>query len=322
MTRMHRILLGVAGIVVALTTAAAAQDYPSRPVRVIVPFPAGGVNDTVGRLIATALSERLGKQFVVDNRTGAASIVGSEIAAHAPKDGYTLLIVSIVNAVNPWLYKLPYDPVTAFTPVAFLATAPTVLVVNPEFPAKSVKELLALAKGKPGEIPYATAGVGSFMHLGGELFRLTAGIDLLHVPFKGGGPAMVDLIAGHTKVGFATTITTSPHLRSGKLRGLGVGALKRSAILPDLPTIDEAGVPGYDVSNWIGMMAPAGTPAAIVEKLNKEIAAILELPEMQQQLAARGAEAARMSPQEFGAFMERELAKWQRVVKEGKLKPE
>ena len=205
----------------------------------IVPFPAGGVNDTVGRLVAAQLSERLGKQFMVDNRTGAASVVGAEIAANAPKDGYTLLVVSIVNAVNPWLYKLPYDPVTAFTPIAFLATAPIVLVTNPELPVESVKELLALAKAKPGEVPYATAGVGSFMHLGSELFKLMAGIDMLHVPFKGGGPAMVDVVAGHTKVAFATTITTSPFIRSGKLQGLGVGALKRSTLLPELPTIDE-----------------------------------------------------------------------------------
>ena len=216
-------LLKAAGFLLALTTTAAAQDYPNRPVRVIVPFPAGGVNDTVGRLVAAQLSERLGKQFIVDNRTGAASVVGSEIAANAPKDGYTLLVVSIVNAVNPWLYKLPYDPVKAFTPVAFLATAPVVLVTNPELPVKSVKELLALAKSKPGEVPYATAGVGSFMHLGSELFKLMAGVDMLHVPFKGGGPAMVDVVAGHTKVAFATTITTSPFIRSGKLKGAGRG---------------------------------------------------------------------------------------------------
>ena len=322
MARMHSVLLTTAGLILAATTAAAAQDYPNRPVRVIVPFPAGGVNDTVGRLVATHLSERLGKQFVVDNRTGAASVVGSEIAANAPKDGYTLLIVSIVNAVNPWLYKLPYDPVKAFTPIAFLATAPNVLVINPELPVKSVEELVALAKAKPGEVPYATAGVGSFMHLGAELFKLTAGVDMLHVPFKGGGPAMVDLVAGHTKVGFATTITTAQFLRSGKLKGLGVGSLKRSALLPELPTIDEAGVRGYDVSNWIGIVAPAGTPADVVEKLHREITAILGSPELQKQFEARGAEALAMSAAEFGSFMAKEMVKWERVVKEGRIKPE
>ena len=319
---LHSLFLKTAGVLLALAASAAAQDYPNRAVRVIVPFPAGGVNDTVGRLVAAQLSDRLGKQFVVDNRTGAASVVGSEIAANAPKDGYTLLVVSIVNAVNPWLYKLPYDPVAAFTPVAFLATAPVVLVINPELPVKSVKELVVLAKTKPGEVPYATAGVGSFMHLGSELFKLMAGIDMLHVPFKGGGPAMVDVVAGHTKVAFATTITTSPFIRSGKLKGLGVGALKRSTLLPELPTIDEFGVPGYDVSNWIGIVAPAGTPADIVDKLHREITAVLDSPEGRKQLSARGAEAWPMSSTEFGAFMVKEMAKWERVVKEGKIKPE
>jgi len=322
MPRMHSLLLAIATSAIALAAPAAAQDYPDRPVRVIVPFPPGGVNDIVGRMIATQLSERLGKQFVVENRTGAASIVGSEIAANAPKDGYTLLVVSIVNAVNPWLYKLPYDPKTAFVPIAFLAQAPTVLVVNPTLPVNSIKELLALAKGKPGEVLYASAGVGSFMHLGGELFKLTAGIDLMHVPFRGGGPAMIDLVAGNTKVGFATTITTSPFIKSGKLKGLGVGALKRSAVLPELPTVAEAGVPDYEVANWIGMVAPAGTPKDIIDKLNKEIAAIQASPEGQKLLAARGAEAVNMSPAEFGAFMTREMAKWERVVREGKIKRE
>ena len=315
-------LLKAALVVLALTAPAAAQDYPSRPVRVIVPFPPGGVNDTVGRMIATQLSERLGKQFVVDNRSGAAGVVGSEIAANAPKDGYTLLVVSLVNAVNPWLYKLPYDPVNAFTPIAFLATAPNVVVVHPDLPVQSIKELVALAKAKPGDVPYASAGVGSFMHLGAELFKLTAGIELLHVPFKGGGPATLDRVAGHTKVGFATTITMAPPVRSGKLRALGVGALKRSAILPEVPTVDEAGVPGYESANWIGLVAPAGTPAPIIEKLHKEIEAALESPEVRQRLAAQGAETVRMTPAEFGAFMDREMAKWQQVVKAGNIKPD
>lgn len=322
MARAHSLLLKAFGLLLALTTAAAAQDYPNRPVRVIVPFPPGGVNDTVGRLIATQLSERTGKQFVVENKAGAASIVGSEIAASAPKDGYTLLVVSLVNAVNPWLYKLPYDPIGAFTPVAFLSTAPTVMVVNPTLPAQSVQEVIALAKAKPGDVPYATAGVGSFMHLGGALFTLMAGVDLLHVPFKGGGPAIVDLIAGHTKVGFATTITTTPPVKAGRLKALGVGSLKRSAVMPDVPTLHEAGVPDYECSNWIGLVAPAGTPADIVAKLNKEILAIVDLPDVQKRFADQGAEAVRMSPAEFGAFIVKETAKWERVVKEGKIKPE
>ena len=319
---MHSLWLKTAGLLFALTTAVAAQDYPNRPVRVIIPCPPGGVNDTVGRLFATHLSERLGKQFIVDNRSGAASVVGSEIAANAPKDGYTLLVVSIVNAVNPWLYKLPYDPVNSFAPIAFLATAPTVVVVNPELPVKSIQELVALAKQKPGDVPYASAGVGSFMHLGGELFRLTAGVDFLHVAFKGGGPAMIDVVAGHTKVAFATTITVGPFIRSGRVRALGVGALTRSTVLPDIPTVAEAGVPGYEVANWMGIVAPAGTPADIVQKLHREISAIQASPEAQKQFAARGAEFLPMSSGEFGGFLQKEIAKWERVVKEGKIKAE
>jgi len=320
MASMLSLLLKTAGFLLALTTAVAAQDYPTKPVRVIVPFPPGGVNDTVGRMIAAQLSERLGKQFVVDNRSGAAGVVGTELAANAPKDGYTLLIVSLVNAVNPWLYKLPYDPVKSFTPIAFLAAAPNVLVVNPDLPVKSVKELVALAKEKPGQLQYASAGVGSFMHLGGELFKLTAGVDILHVPFKGGGPAIIDVVGGHTKVAFATTITTAPHIRSGKLRALGVGGTSRSAVLPDVPTVAEAGVPGYEVANWIGIVAPAGTPAAIVAKVHGEILAIQDSPEVQKQLSSQGGEVMRMSSREFGDFMVKEMGKWERVVKAGGIK--
>ena len=319
---LHSLFLKTAGLLLALTTSAAAQDYPNRPVRVIVPFPAGGVNDTVGRLVAAQLSERLGKQFVVDNRTGAASVVGSEIAANAPKDGYTLLVVSIVNAVNPWLYKLPYDPVKAFTPVAFLATAPIVLVVNPELPVKSVKELVALAKAKPGEVPYATAGVGSFMHLGSELFKLMAGVDMLHVPFKGGGPAMVDVVAGHTKVAFATTITTSPFIRSGKLKGWASARSSAARCCrncrPSTSPVCPATTSPTGSALW---RRPARLPTSSTSCTGRSRRSC-DSPEGRKQLSARGAEAWPMSATEFGAFMEKEMVKWERVVKEGKIKPE
>src|SRR5437867_5362967 len=260
------------GLLLALTAVAAAQDYPTKPVRLIIPFPPGGSNDVVGRLIATHLGERLGKQVVVDNRgAGAGGVVGSEVAAHAPRDGYTLLIISLAHAVNPWLYKLPYDPIKAFTPVAILASGSNVLVVNPELPVHSVKDLLAAAKERPGKLQYASAGVGSFQHLGGELFKLMAGVDLLHVPFKGGGPAMIDVIGGHTKVMFSSLVQTTPHIRSGKLRALGTGGLTRNPVLPDVPTIAEAGVPGYEAVNWWGVVAPAGTAAAIVDQLPQDI---------------------------------------------------
>jgi tripartite-type tricarboxylate transporter receptor subunit TctC len=326
MPKLRSALLMAAGLSLAPTTAVAAQDpakdYPGKPVRVIVPFPPGAINDTVGRMIATQLSARLGKQFVVDNRSGAGGVIGSEIAANAPKDGYTLLIVSLVNAVNPWLYKLPYDPIKSFEPIAVIGSAPNVLVVNPELPVKSVGELVALAKQKPGQLQYASGGVGSFQHLGGELFKLMAGVDILHVAFKGGGPALIDVLGGHSKIIFATTITALPHIRSGKLRALGLGARERSPVLADVPTIAEAGVPGYEAANWIGIVAPAGTPAAIVAKLQQEISAIQDQPEIKKQFVAEGMDILRMSSAEFGAFFASEMGKWERVVKEGGIKPE
>jgi tripartite-type tricarboxylate transporter receptor subunit TctC len=316
-------LLKVAGLLLALTTALAAQEYPNKPVRLIIPFPPGGSNDVVGRLIATHLSERLGKQVVVDNRgAGAGGVVGSEVAANAPHDGYTLLIISLAHAVNPWLYKLPYDPIKAFTPVAILASGPNVLVVNPGLPVNSVKELLAAAKEKPGQLQYASAGVGSFQHLGGELFKLMAGVNILHVPFKGGGPAMIDVIGGHTKVMFSSLVQTTPHIRSGKLRALGTGGSSRNPVLPEVPTIAEAGVPGYESVNWWGIVAPAGTPAAIVEKLHTEITAVQNSDEVKKHFASEGAQAVQMSSAEFGIFIEKEMKKWERVVKEGGIKAE
>jgi tripartite-type tricarboxylate transporter receptor subunit TctC len=313
---------GAALFLATLASPLAAQEYPTKPVRLIVPFPPGAINDTVGRMIATQLSERLGKQVIVENRSGAGGVIGTEIAANAPKDGYTLLVVSLVNTVIPWLYKLTYDPINSFTPIAIFASAPNVLLVHPDVPAKSVSEFVALAKAKPGELQYASGGVGSFQHLGGELFKLSAGVDMLHVPFKGGGPAMIDVLGGHSKVVFATTITALPHVRSGRLRALGVGSRQRSPVMADIPTIAEAGVPGYEAVNWIGMVAPAGTPPAIVARLHDEIAAALDSPEVQKHFAAEGLDIMRMSAPEFGTFMAAEMAKWERVVKEGGIKAE
>src|SRR2546429_806580 len=311
MSRSQTPLLAAAGMLLALTTAAAAQEYPSKPVRLIIPFPPGGSNDVVGRLIATHLGERLGKQVVVDNRgAGAGGVVGSEVAAHAPRDGYTLLIISLAHAVNPWLYKLPYDPIKSFTPVAILASGPNVVVVNPELPVHSVKELLAAAKEKPGQLQYASAGVGSFQHLGGELFKLMAGVNLLHVPFKGGGPAMIDVVGGHTKVMFSSLVQTTPHIRSGKLRALGTGGPQRSPVLPDVPTIAEAGVSNYEAVNWWGMVAPVGTPQAIIDKLNTELLAVQNSDEVKKQFASEGAQAVPMSSAEFAAFIDKEMKKW------------
>jgi tripartite-type tricarboxylate transporter receptor subunit TctC len=315
-------LLHVAGALLALTTAAAADDYPTKPIRLIIPFPPGGSNDVVGRMVATKLSEVIGKQIVVDNRGGAGGVIGTEMAANAHPDGYTLLVISSAHAVNPWLYKLTYDPIKSFTPISILASGTNVLAVNPKAGINSVKELIALAKAKPGQVQYASAGVGSFQHLGGELFKLDAGVDILHVPFKGGGPAMIDVMGGHTQMVFSSLVQTTPHLKSGKLKALGTGGKTRSPILPDVPTIAEAGVPGYEATNWWGIMAPAGTPQAIIDKLHKDIEAVQNSADVQQQFARQGASILKMSTPEFGTFIQSEMNKWQRVVKEGKLKKE
>jgi len=273
-------------------------------------------------VVATHLGEKLGKQIVVDNRSGAGGTVGTEIVSKAPADGYTLGVVSIAHAVNPWLYKLPYDPIKGFTPIGIMAKGPNVLSVHPSLPVNSVKELIALAKQKPGDLQYASAGIGSFQHLGAELFKLQAGVNMLHVPFKGGGPAMTDVMGGHTKVIFSSLVQTTPQIKSGKLRALGVGGTQRSTVLPDVPTIAEAGVAGYAAENWWGIIAPAGTPAAIVEKLHKDLTAAQENPEAQKYFTAEGAVVVKMSTAEFGAFMVSEMTKWESVVREGKIKAE
>lgn len=296
---------------------AAAQSYPARPVRLIVPFPPGGSNDIVGRMIATQLSERLGKQVVVDNRGGAGGIIGTEIVAKSPPDGYTLLMISVAYTFNPSLYKqLPYDPVKAFVPVAMLATGPVALSVFPGLPVNSVKDLVALAKEKPGKLFAATAGPGTFQHLASELFRMQAGVNIVQVPFKGGGPAVIDVVAGNTQISIGSLIQTMPHIRSGRLKVLATGGSKRSAALPDVPTIAEAGVPGYEANNWWGIVAPAGTPPPIVDKLHKELSVILTSAETQKRFEAEGAETVQMDPAEFGRLVAAETVKWARVVKE------
>ncbi len=306
-----------AALVLALAAGAMADDYPSKPIRLIVPFPPGGSNDVVGRLIAKVLSEKIGQQVFVDNHGGAGGMIGTEILSKAMPDGYTLGIVSIAHAVNPALHPLAYDPIRSFEPVSILATGPNVLVVNPELPVKSVKELVVLAKQKPGELNYASAGIGSFQHLGGELFKLQAGVNIVHVPYKGGGPAMQDVIAGHIKIMFSSLIQTTPFIKSGQLRPLGTGGEKRSPVLPDVPTISEAGVPGYAANNWWGILAPAGTPKPIIEKLYQKIQLALQSPDMQEAFSREGASTVTMTPAEFQEFIKREIGKWGRVVKEG-----
>jgi tripartite-type tricarboxylate transporter receptor subunit TctC len=306
-------------LLLVLSSVAVADDYPNRPIRLIVPFPPGGSNDVVGRIVANQLSAQLGQQVFVDNRGTAGGIIGTEFAAAAAPDGYTLLIVSVPYVVNPALHKLSYDPIKSFTPIVLLATGPNVLVVNPELPVKSVNELIALAKQKPGELNYASAGISTFTHLSGELFKLMAGVNIVHVPYRGGGPAIQDVLAGHVKIMFSSLIQTAPFIKSGKLRALGTSGTKRNPILPDVPTIAEAGVPGYAANNWWGILAPAGTPSAIVEKLHENAQAALKTPELQNEFAREGASTVKMSSAEFGEYIKSEIAKWGHVVKEGNI---
>ncbi len=306
----------------SLSGIASAQDYPTRPVRLVIPFPPGGSNDVVGRMVAIKLGEKMGKQMVVDNRGGAGGVVGTEAVAGTPPDGYTLLVISLAHAVNPWLYKLKYDPQKSFTPVALIGAGPNVLAVNPALPVNSVKDLLEYAGKNPGKLNMAHAGIGSFQHLGSSLFLLMTKLDIVQVPFKGGGPAMIDVIAGHSQVTMGSLVQTTGHIKSGKLRALGVGGNKRVAILPDLPTVAEAGVPGYEATNWWGIVGPAGLPKAIVDKLQADITAVQDNPDLKSAFDKEGADIVKMGPADFTKFIGTELVKWEKVVKEANIKAE
>jgi tripartite-type tricarboxylate transporter receptor subunit TctC len=303
-------------LLLALVSGALAQDFPNRPIRLIIPFPPGGSNDVVGRLVAKELSIVLGQQVFVDNRGGAGGVIGSQLAATSAPDGYTLLIISIAHAISPALHKLEYDPVGAFTPISILATGTNTLVVNPSLPVHSVKELIDLAKKEPGVLNYASAGVGSFQHLGGELFKLLAGVNIVHVPYKGGGPAMQDVIAGHTKIMFSSLVQTTPFIKSGALRVLGTGSHKRNPVLPDVPTIEEGGVPGYAADNWWGIVGPANIPKPIVDKLYAAIQKALKAPALQEEFDREGAATVEMTSAEFGEYIKTEIVKWGKVIKE------
>jgi tripartite-type tricarboxylate transporter receptor subunit TctC len=297
----------------------ALKDYPNRPVRLIVPFPPGGSNDILGRFMAAKLTERLGQQVIVDNRPGADGIIGTDLAARSTPDGYTLLIVSTSYSMNPGIHKkMPFDPVKDLTPISMIGTGPNAIVVNPSFPVKTVKDLVAAAKAKPGQINYASSGIGGFNHFGGELFKIAAGVDMTHVPYKGGGPAMVDIMAGHVPVLFSTLIQVLPHQRSGKLRVLATGGSKRSPALPDVPTVTESGV-NYEVTIWWGVLGPKGLPPALANGLNATVAKILGEPETQKRLAAEAAEPMVVSPGEFGKIIEKDIAKWTKVARDAKM---
>ena len=312
-------LLAACVVLLALPLQAWPQaPYPTRSVRILIGFPPGQATDVIGRAIAQRLTETLGQQFFVDNRPGAAGIIGSEQAAKAAPDGYTLLMSSSGPlAVNPGLYsKLPYDPVRDFAPITVATAVPLFLVANPGFPPNSVKELVAHAKANAGKISYASGGNGVTNHLAMELFKSTAGVDMVHVPYKGGPPALTDLIAGQVSVMFETGPGALPHVKSGKLKALAVGGLNRSTAAPELPTVAESGYPGFDAVAWIALVAPAGTPPAIINRLHAEIVKMLNLPETKERFLALGAEPVGNKPEEFAAYLKSEIAKWGKVVKE------
>jgi tripartite-type tricarboxylate transporter receptor subunit TctC len=321
--KMTRLVLAAACCLAASGAAAAAQGFPGRPVRVIVPFPAFGSVDVVLRLAQPALARRFGQPVVVDNRPGASGNLGAEAVAHAAPDGYTLLATTLPLVVNPWLFrKLPYDVERDFTPVSMLAAAPLVLAVHPTLPVSTVKEFVAYARVRPGELNYFSTGGGTDPHIAAELFRSLAKLDMVHVPYKARGPALASLLNRETQLGFLGVVAVPPLVKAGRLRALGVTSLKRSPVLPDVPAIAESGLPGYEFTSWYGVLAPRGTPAERVVALNGHIRNALRTPEMAGRLSGEGAEIVADTPDEFGKFLRVELAKWARVLKEADVRPE
>jgi len=303
-------------IVLASNVTAYAQQYPARPVRMIVPAGPGSGADAVARIIALRLSERLGQQVVVDNRPGAAANIATEIASKAAPDGYTLLIISPSVAINASLYsKLNYDLVRDFAPISLVTTGQYVVVTHPSLPTKTIKEFIALAKAKPGELVYASAGTGSLSHVGVELFSSMAGVKMLHVPYKGGGPALIDLISGQVQMHVSVVIAALPHIKSGRLRGLAVTGEQRSPAIPSLPTVAESGLAGFVLTTYNGIMAPEATPRIIIERLNAEIVKIMQEPGMRVHLVRDGAVPFGSTPDEFAALLKSEITKWSKVVK-------
>ena len=306
----------------ALTASfACAQPYPDKPVRLIVPYPAGGPNDIIGRMVALKLSATLGQQIIVDNRAGAGGNIGTDLVAKATPDGYTLLSGGMGSLVmNPALEKVPYDPVHDFAPVILVASAPNVLVVHPSLPVKSVKELIALARAHPGVLNYGSGGVGTTPHLSGALFNVLAHVNIVHVPYKGNAPALTDLLGGQVQLAFLGIPPVAPYVAAGKLRALAVTSAHRSQALPQVPTIAESGVPGYELSPWYGVLAPAGTPASIVVRLNTAIAQAMHTPDMIQKLKMIGAEVETTTPEAFGARIQADLVKWTKVIRDAKIR--
>ena len=299
-----------------------AQDYPAKPVRILVSTAPGGMADTLGRLLASHLTQTMGQQFYVENRGGAGNIIGIDVVAKSPPDGYTLLVCAGTITINHIMYKkLPYDVQRDLTPITQLVSLPNVLVVHPSQPYQTLADFVAAAKAKPGQINFASAGVGSNLHLSMELLKAMAGIDVVHVPYKGVGPAMSDLLGGHVASMVSNVASAKPHIDNGKLRALGVTSRARAPALPGVPTIAEAGVKGYEVLNWFGMFAPAGTPTPIITRMHAEAKALLTSPEMKKRLASEGAEPINSTPSDFTAFVKSEMQQWSEVGKAAKIQP-
>lgn len=304
----------------AIGSAEAQERYPNHPVRIIVPFAPGGGADISARAIAAKLSERLRQQVIVDNRAGAGGNLGTEIAARSAPDGYTLLLVSSSYGANPSLYKLSFDPVSGFEPITLVSQQPFIAVVHPSLPVKSVAELVALAKARPGQLNFASSGAGGIQHLALEFFKSLTGVNILHVPYKGGATAHSDLIAGYVHLTFGTILSTLPMVRTGQLRALAVTTARRSPVLPGIPTMSEAGVKGYAVSGWYAVLAPARTPKETTALLNREIVALLNAPDVKERLAKEGSTVVASTPQELTEHLRTEIAKWAKVIKEAGIK--
>ena len=312
-----------AGLALTCNAMAQPQAYPTKPVRLVVPFPPGGAVDVIGRIVTSRLSERLGQQVVIDNRGGANAIIGTEIVAKAAPDGYTLLIVPSGHAITPSVTrKLPYDTLKDFAPVGLVGTGAYVLVVNMAVPAKSIAEFIALAKARPGQLNYAVTGHGNATHLAGELFKVLAGIDMLGITYKGGGPALTDVIGGQVDAMFAPVAIAGPFLRTGKLRGLAIAGNTRSTVFPEIPTVAESGVPGFSSEGWYGIIAPAGTPKAVVDRLNEAASKALAQPQVRQALEIAGNEPVSMGPAEFDKFIRVEIPRWTAVIQRAKIEQE
>jgi len=293
-----------------------AQGWPAKPIRYVVPFPPGGSTDILARVIADKLTPSLGQPVVVENKPGAAGNIGTELVAKSPPDGYTILMATVAQSISETLYtNLTFSFARDLAPVALIALVPNVMVVNPAVPAKTVQEFIALARAKPGQINFASSGSGTSVHMSGELFKMLTGVDIVHIPYKGSAQALTDLLGGQVSVMFDNLPSSMPHIKSGKLRALAVTTAKRYPALPTVPTMVEAGVPGYEASAWFGIVAPARTPAAIVDRLNSEVNRSLNLPEVRERLEQQGAEPAPGTPADFGAFIKAEIAKWGKVVK-------